>query len=405
MYRASIAKVNIDYISYFICGLLILPLLLQLLASLDFFPTQYVSYCLYGILWLSFFLHIFRNINMFVYRSFLVLIFALFVCLMELFVFPDNRMYIFDTDLFSVVAFLPTNLFWSIIFVIPGLLVADYDNFILVLHSFARIGIVVGALAYISILIQGGELHYDDMTFSYTLCIMVCALIAKTQKYDFYFILLACACMFVAGTRGPILCTICAVLLSMLLNFKSKRTFVYIVIGIIAIVLVQLNLIGIIVNGIGEYLTKFGITELRILDYFNEGNMLDSSGRDTLQGTVISAIMSRPFRGWGIGSDRMLLDGSYVHNIFLEVLCSFGLIFGGAFLCFLAIVSLRALFSKNKSLSLIAFVFITSIVLKLVFSLSIINCREFSIFLGICLGGILKERKERKVFTSIDYKT
>ena len=133
-----------------------------------------------------------------------------------------------------------------------------------------------------------------------------------------------------------------------------------------------------------------------MIDFYNEGNIAETSGRSDLQSIVIEAISQRPFRGYGVGYDRILLDGSYVHNIILEAVVSFGILFGGLLLVSLMLIIVRALFSKNDSLRIIAFIFFTAIVIKLFFSISFLTCREFSMFLGLCIGGILKERRENK---------
>lgn len=397
MHILSRPKFKIDFISFFICGLLILPLILKVLESLNFFPTQYVTYVLYGVLWLCLGLYAIKHLNRFLYISLIVLTIAFFFCTMESLVFPDNNVYIWGSDLKLIVTFVPHNLFGAIMFVIPGLLVNDYNNFCNILHSFSRVGIVIGAIAYLLYLTFGRELYYDDMNFAYTLCILVCSLIAMSQKTDSVFIIIGFMCMFVAGARGPLVCVLTAMILNIVLNRKSKKTFIYIFIGIVAIVLVQTNLLSVLLNEVGSIFAKFGITNLRILDFYNEGNMADTSGRNDLHEIVIEAILQRPFLGLGVGADRMLLDGSYVHNIVIETISSFGVLFGGLFLFCFAVIIFRTLFSKNANLKIIAFVFLTSIVLKLFFSLSILNCREFSIFLGICISGLIKESRTREI--------
>lgn len=389
-------KLNTDPINFFICGLLILTLIMKLMESLSFFPTQYVTYALYGTLWISLSLHILKNMNSTFYITLIVAFLALFICTIESMVFPDNEKYIWGVNVMQIITFLPYNLFTAIMFVILGLLVKDYDGFLKTLHSFARIGVVIGALAYASYIFFGKELYYDDMNFAYSMCIMICTLIATSKKRDSWFIIVGFFCLFIAGTRGPLVCTLAAMILKILFLRKGKKTFAYVAIGIFAIIIVQTNVLAVILNLIASFLSSIGITNLRLIDFYNEGNMADTSGRSEIQNVVIEAILQRPFRGYGVGYDRLLLDGSYVHNIFIEALVSFGVLFGGLFLAAIILLVIRSLFSKNETLKIIAFIFFTSILLKLLFSTSFLTCREFSIFLGLCVGGILKDRKERK---------
>lgn len=388
-------KTKPDLINFFICGLLVLTLIMKLMESLSFLPTQYVTYALYGVLWLSLGLHVIKNINSAIYLTIIVGTITLFICTMESLVFPASDKYVWKFDVMSLVTFLPHNLFTAMMFVVPGLLVKDYENFIETLHMFSRFGVVVGALAYASYMYFGKELYYDDMNFAYSMCIMVCTLIATSQKRDTWFIIVGSFCLFIAGTRGPLVCAISAMVLKVLLLQKGKKTFIYAAIGVLAIIVVQTNILSVMLNIIGDFLSSIGITNLRLIDFFNEGNMADTSGRNDIQQIVLEAISQRPFKGLGVGADRMLLDGSYVHNIVIEVCASFGVLFGGAFLCGLLFVIVRSFFARDSALRLIAFVFFTAIVLKLFFSLSFFTCREFSIFLGICIGGIIKEHKKK----------
>lgn len=383
-------KLKSDFINLFICIMLILPVITKLLDSLNFLPTQYITYAVYGFLWLCFIVHISQNINSFLYISIMVLALTLFICTLESLIFPDNNQYIWSFDLRLIVTLVPYNLFGAMMLVIPGLLVTDYDGFLKVLNTVSRVGIAIGALSYILFLALGRELHYDDMNFSYSLCILVCTLILMNEKRDWLFIAVGFLCMFVAGTRGPLVCTIAATVFNVITNKKKNKTFVYLLFGAVAITVVQTNIITVLVNSVGDLLASFGFEDLRLLDYFNEGNIADTSGRSGLQSVIWDAISQRPFFGHGVGSDRLLLDGAYAHNIFLEVLCSFGVLFGGMFLAGLVVLMLLIVFSKNDKLRIIAFIFITAVVLKLFFSSSFFTCREFSLLLGICIRGAIR---------------
>lgn len=397
MKKLSKPNLNTDPIHFFICGLLIQTLIMKLMESLSFFPTQYVTYALYGALWLCIGLHVLQNMNMAFYKTIIVASFALFLCTMESMFFPDNDQYVWGFDIMKLITFVSHNLFTAIMFVIPGLMVRDYDGFLQTLHSFSRVGVIIGALAYASYMYFGKELYYDDMNFAYAMCIMVCSLIAMSEKRDLLFITVGFFCLFIAGTRGPLVCTLAAMVLKVLLLRKGRKTFAYVTIGVIAIILVQTNILTMLLNLLGNFLSSIGITDLRIIDLYNKGNMADTSGRSDLQSIVIEAISQRPFRGYGVGYDRMLLDGSYVHNIILETVVTFGVLFGGLFIIGLILVIVRAFFSKDDSLRIIAFIFFTAIIVKLLFSVSFLTCREFSIFLGLCIGGILKERRKYKI--------
>ncbi len=387
-------KNKINFLHFFICGVLLLPTIMKVFECLSFLPTQYVTYLIYGALWVCLLINVLKNFHAYTYVTLVMLLIATLFCVTELLVFPDNSKYIWSFDLKSSFTFIPYNLFFAIMFIVPGLLVGDYDGFIDTLHSFSRVGIIIGAFAYALFVYLGQDMKYDDMNFSYSLCIFVCTLIAKTQKNDIWFVLVGFGCMFIAGTRGPLLCSIVAIILNILLNRKNKRTIIYIIICVVSIILIWFGMLDKLIDVVDDGLSAMGFDDLRLLDYYREGSMVDTSGRSDLSEKLIQEILRRPLLGLGVGADRMLLDGSYVHNIVVEVIGSFGVAFGGLMLLALFVVIVRSLFSKNKGLGLVSFVFFTSIVLKLFFSSSILGCREFSIFLGICIGGLINQRKK-----------
>lgn len=71
--------------------------------------------------------------------------------------------------------------------------------------------------------------------------------------------------------------------------------------------------------------------------------------KEVITDLIIEAIAKNPILGIGIAGDRVLLEGSYSHNIVIEVISNFGIILGILLLSVLGIKWIKSLFSKNES--------------------------------------------------------
>jgi O-antigen ligase len=92
----------------------------------------------------------------------------------------------------------------------------------------------------------------------------------------------------------------------------------------------------------------------RIFNFIIEGDIIASKGREALAKNTIEAILENPLWGYGVTGDRALL-GIYPHNIFLEVLCQYGIIFGSILIIATLAITVRALFKIRKDRKRFAF--------------------------------------------------
>lgn len=132
------------------------------------------------------------------------------------------------------------------------------------------------------------------------------------------------------GNRGSLLYTLIYVAI---LGFKKMRSmslsqkwFILCIFGLLSsFVYVFYDIIFIYLYTILEQ----GGMSLRILDKVVEEEIGDSSGRDELTKIVFASLSDNPL-GLGVGGDRAVLKGIYVHNLFVEILSIFGY-WGGGF--------------------------------------------------------------------------
>ena len=120
----------------------------------------------------------------------------------------------------------------------------------------------------------------------------------------------------------------------------------------------------------------------RILDKIQDNELLDSSGRDLIAERILSAIEEQPFVGHGITADR-LICGTYSHNIFLEILVSFGCVIGSLLIFMLIYVMVRAYLETDDTV-MRAFLLILffSGFLQLIFSSSYLYSPNLFLLIG-----------------------
>ena len=74
------------------------------------------------------------------------------------------------------------------------------------------------------------------------------------------------------------------------------------------------------------------------------------SGREYIYSTLLKAIDKKPFLGYGISGDRMIMGSfaKYSHNIFLELIIQFGIIIGGSLIFILLFLITKGLLEKDN---------------------------------------------------------
>ena len=138
------------------------------------------------------------------------------------------------------------------------------------------------------------------------------------------------------GSRGASLVFVGYVFVDL---FLSRNRFRWLVLsfGVLSILLLPL---------FESSLESIGITS-RTLSHLEDGNITQSVGRESLYPFFINQLMNNPITGIGIYGDRIDTDGTYCHNLLLEVLLDFGLLIGTIVLICLGLLIIRT-FSRLK---------------------------------------------------------
>ena len=253
--------------------------------------------------------------------------------LLTVILYPDNRQYALPGAFYLLCINIPCFLCLASIRNIAVL------NKIMLFMSFVvfTLGLVYIGLAFI----DTGALQGYSMTYSYYL--LLPALVFANQRrlpYTAAFFLI-CALMFVLGSRGALL----AAITFMLLMLLSDRTLSLHTVSTIAfLTLCAAILLGSFHSQLASFSEKLAFTP-RTLSLLLEGEISQDSSRLDIYRTIWTSILDRPIEGYGIYGDRVILNGTYCHNIFLEILHNFGLLLGTGFVLYFLIALIRVFLS------------------------------------------------------------
>lgn len=375
-------------LGYFVAGLLLLPIVVSIISLIARFlsiPTLPLTVLYHGALWLLALSSL--PCAKSVWPRFAVVYgLFIFVGIIETAFYSGTQYYVSGTDFDSILKFQPDTFLATSFFMLVGMCFSDFGELLRIFHKAARIGVVLSGFVYLLNILGGSLNHYDDMNYAYAICTVLCILIADTQKHDIWFILIGAVCMIIAGTRGPIVCCLLAVIIKVLLVETDAKKIAVRLLGFgLCAVAVQFNVLYYILNAVASVLRRFGIRQIRLLEYANSGILLDSSGRDSFASTVWDAVKENPIFGYGLGGDRQILGGRYVHNLFFELLVSFGVVIGSIIFIWLLVKCIRALRCKDLARKKVVLAFFCFAFLKLMFSSSMLYSKELFILIGILL--------------------
>lgn len=232
-----------------------------------------------------------------------------------------------------------------------------------------------------------------DMMFGYQLCIGVLILLNKwieeKKKYDLIFFLAGIVMIVIKGSRGPIL----VLLIFLVLKFIYSQVATGKKIKYLFIIILTSTLVFIYQENIAQnllyILDKFHIYSRNITNILIN-NLESIDERKTISTMIIEKIILNPL-GYGVFSDRAILQGTYTHNVVLEMLLNFGWVIGSLALSGITLLIYFGL--KNKVWTDLVIIFASYTMAQLMVSGSYLLLSYFWIMLGVVLNAVI-QRKE-----------
>ncbi len=295
-------------------------------------------------------------------------------------------------------------------FCIPILFIAssiqDYGKLFAGMLKWSAFTVILGVITlWQCVFVAGETLQY--MVFSYAILTPICVcfegyFLEKKKRYLICGIL-GFVSMFMCGARGAVLAFLIYIVLRVVFfNPTTNNGTRIMVLGTsIVILLITLLFYDNIVLGIDALLDSIGI-ESRFLERLMEGSLLEDKGRRGLLDIFIKAIKANPL-GYGVFGDRYIISSfswerdTYLHNLFLELICDFGIFFGTGLIIALVYNLIKSLFNKNDSeINRVLWCLIPCGFIQLMFSGSFWTLKEFWIIV-IILYKSAKLRNKRDI--------
>lgn len=290
-------------------------------------------------------------------------------------------------------------------FVLAGML-TDFDG---ALQAIVKMKWILVAYMLVFLAYERTSDRYYYMHVGYNLLYPTLLLLFSSGKHSFVNKLIAVAAILVVllfCARGTVLVMVPAIgifYLLRVLRAKSLGKKIAFVLFIIAACLAIL----LYFDDILQYLYR-AFPDSRTLRYIMEGEVMDSSGRDRFFGSGIREVLDNPLSFKGIYGDRIFYarqynvanpQGYFAHNVILEFLLQYGIVFGGfAAIAFVMVVIYGALaglrYNTNASVSFVCAIVVPFFLLSMS-TVSYLDTFETAVMLGLCLafGRSIKQKR------------
>lgn len=344
-------------------------------------PSALVSTGLKIIIAFSFLLllpEIIRRLN---YKFFIfVAILALFF-LLNYIGFPQQRPYVLDTSIS----------FWTMCFVLT-ISVCSVSCYGLLIQKIESISKIISWLSLIFIIIRlsnySNSFDFYSMGFGYS-CLLPSIFLFRLMLNkpsilsvaQFTIVLIA---IILVGSRGPLIGIVAYLFFHyyvLLVNHsmtKRQKVFAFL---FASFIILSLLFYKQVLQFFIDLLSKRNISNRTLSLLLND--TWHDSGRQELQQMVANQIIQNPFEIRGINADYLLI-GIYSHNLFLELIYSFGLLFGGVLVLFIVICIAKTLVKRHFDLySQFCIILMCSCLITLMFSGSLWTSEVF--WMWLCL--------------------
>lgn len=290
---------------------------------------------------------------------------AIVILLLHSFIFPENAPYLWRESL----RFTLPMVISSALCVIT---VGRIDLFERVLYVISWVAVVEIGIYVISYFLGVFLISDYNMSFSYACLFPMISLYRKRRIVPVLVSLLIYIIVIAIGSRGA------AIIFTIYLIFDILQRNRKLLIPLVVLVLSINALLPLLV----DIFDTIGIHS-RTLAHFTTGQMGRVDDRNPLYALGLNSVLTSPFLGVGLWGDRVLINGSYVHNIVVEILMDFGLLIGGVLIIFfilIGVVKFLRLDKKHKN-DFVAYTLMC--IAPLMFSSSYLISPEFGIYVGL----------------------
>lgn len=303
---------------------------------------------------------------------------AVMALLITIAFFPDNEKYVrYEGLRFLLPLIIPSAVCLST--------VEDFDVLKKSLYIMAWVAAVL--VIYYMLSYFAGAFYIDtyNMSFSYGCLLPMIVLYSKKKLLPTLVSLFIFLTVVAIGSRGSAAIYIAYLIVDF---FVSKRRGRWLVLAVGVLFVVMLPVFT-------DFLSSVGLNS-RTLGMLNEGEITNDTGRERIYTVCLDTVLTHPLFGIGLFGDRVLLEGSYCHNFFIEVLLDFGVIVGLSIFLLLTWLFLRALRATKMTNRDLLMVFTFGSLLPFMFSGSYLISNNVALWIGFML--LLLGRNKRDYY-------
>ncbi len=324
-------------------------------------------------------------------KIFVVYFIAIFIILSHYLFFSRNREYMIDLLFPLIFMCLPVFLY--------ALSLKNWSVFKEVMRKASLIVFFCGFI--LSLMIFSGLAKIDSYSMAFSYYMLLPAIIFIDELFDF----LSLKAIFISsfsvlsilaiGSRGALLCIVVFIVLKLLTPFstrqKSNNRIFIILLFVLLSTLIMINLQSILLV-LYSLFYQWGLNSRSIILLLSGEVYL--SGRELIYEKIMSEIVKHPYFGLGIAGDRLVLNGTYSHNIFLEILLNYGVITGGIIILILLSMIVSIFFVKNMEIYNLLIIWISLGFVSLFVSGSYLTDLGFWTLLGLLINAFFFKEKE-----------
>lgn len=325
--------------------------------------------------------------------KFIVIYFvSIFIILINILLFNENIMYIKEL-LFPI-------FFMSIPSFVYIMSINDIEVFQEYIYKASKIVFIMGMILSITVFTGKVSVGTYSMSLSYYMLFPAIMYlnntIEKQRILDFICLIISLISIISLGSRGALLCMVFFLLLKIIktrkrFNLKQITFFIIYILTSISFVVYFKN----IIIFIRDVLYRFGI-QSRTLELLLRDDIY-MSGRDSIYNDLIIALYDNPIMGVGLGGDRKI-SGGYAHNIFIEILCNFGILLGLIIIISIIMLMLKSLIINSYNNYNIVIFWLSVGFIHLFVSSSYLTDIKFWVMLGIIVRQFNKKSVSVKLY-------
>lgn len=308
------------------------------------------------------------------FNSYLI---VLIIIIVNLSVFPDNKEFVKEGAFYLLGINLPCYLCLASI--------TSIDVLKRVMLIISYILLALGILYLMLFVLRRVAFVNYSIDFTYYLLLPALVFLSYRKIWFTLFFIVIFAMMLLLGSRGAL---VTVIIFALLLSIIDRKNRTIILISTFFIILLSGSFFALYLT----FSNKASITS-RTLSLIQEGNIAESSGRIDLYTKTWNSIVESPIIGHGIYGDRVVLDGSYCHNIILEMLHNFGLIAGSILVFMILFAVIRIYLTSDNDLRKLLLIFFCYSFIPLLVSTSYLDDPKF----GILVGALFLLSKNTKI--------